>query len=184
MKRSKSIWTATVVGMLTLAGAASAEAPKGETLPTPYTAEQIRDEWTRGFWLDTRVTTPEGTKSSRMEVVSWSEAQVEMREVPLSEVDGEMKPGEPGPTQTATWEQLRDHASFPQASAERQRETRKTELGELEGWVYRVKGPDGSTSEFFFADRYPGPPVSYGRAMEGKRMFRVEQFARSTHSDH
>ena len=62
----------------------------------------------------------------------------------------------------ATWKELLGHASFPAATARRERAKRETPLGTLEGWLYVVPQADGTTSEFFFADAMPGPPVLYG----------------------
>ncbi len=172
---------ATVLTALLTIGGADLRATEEEHWPPPFTAEQIRDEWTQGFWLDTRVTTDAGIKISRTEVLTWSETSAELREAPLQQADtGLQAVGEPGPTQTAQWEQLRDHALFPRAVTERRREARSTVLGELDGWVFRVTGENGAISEFFFADRYPGPPVSFSRWLDGKQIFNAEQVGRST----
>jgi len=57
------------------------------------------------------------------------------------------------------WDDLRDHARFAAGSATRERVTRESELGTLDGWLYTVEEADGIVSEYFFADQFPGVPV-------------------------
>ncbi len=60
----------------------------------------------------------------------------------------------------SSWDELRDHALFPAADAERSRVTRDTHLGTLEGWLYLVRDPAAETvTRFFFSDRHPGAPI-------------------------
>ncbi len=181
MKKTLPTIVLLTASLMILIGATGLEASEKDHWPPPFTAEQIRDEWTEGFWLDTRVTTEAGTQVSRTEVLKWSETSVELHEVPLEDSDAGLRPaGDAGPTQSVQWQELSDHALFPRALTERRRETQPTALGELEGWVFRLTASDGSTSEFFFADRYPGPPVSFIRWQDGKQIFKSEQVSRST----
>jgi hypothetical protein len=155
--------------MMLLAG--SVAFAQDDFLPTPYTAEQIRDEWQPGLELTTHDTTPEGESWTRTTVREASAESVSFAVVTLGadlEPVGEETVGE------ATWIQLRDHARFPASRAGRTRETRETAFGELEGWLYVVDDEDGGVSEFFFADRFPGPPVIYGKSRDGESVYRSE----------
>jgi hypothetical protein len=159
-----------VVFLLALAGQAETE-----SWPTPYTAEEIRDEWVQGFWLDTRVETPEGVKTHRTEVIKWSTEGAVLRERP-TEV-GEETPEESTPI-NVTWEQLRSHALFDKATTERRRETRQTPLGTLEGWLF-IRTTSEGTAELFFAEGLPGPPVIYSQTgVDGVKNFQATQVAR------
>jgi len=126
-------------------------------LPTPFTAEQIRDEMPVGLRLTIRRVTPGGEELERWEVVAADTDGVEIEFTP-TDPDGNSI-GEARRTRSS-WVELRDHASFSAASATREALRRDTALGELDGWLYRVRNPaDGTTSEFFFARELPGAPV-------------------------
>lgn len=145
-------------------------------LPTPFTAEQIRDEWVEGFRLTVRRWAPDGERLERWRVVAADAAGVEIENAVVG-VDGAVV-GEPV-TQRSGWTELRDHASFPAAVATRSRATRSTALGELEGWVYAVAGPEaGMTRELFFADSLPGAPVQMTVRQDGEKVFTLEQLTR------
>ncbi len=155
--------------------AAGVVAQTDDVLPTPYTAEQIRDTWREGMTLVTRVTTPKGITTSKTEVVGWTEEGVTLTDQAL-DANGAPK-GEPAQI-TATWEELRDHASFSAAEAQRERATIQTPLGELSGWRYVHARPDGARAMFFFADDYPGAPVVYSERRTGLLVMRSEQIER------
>ena len=77
------------------------------------------------------------------------------------------------------WVELRDHATYPAGFTTRDRATRDTPLGELEGWVYWLHDPEAKTlTEFFFADRYPGAPVIVRTTSEGLVVQELTQTAR------
>lgn len=151
--------------------AAAAEA----SLPTPYSAEQIRDAFVEGLEYVLEVTTPRGVVATRTRVLESSAESVLLEAQPLGE-NGE--PDGEAAEQTAEWTELRDHARFPAEVASRERATRETALGELEGWLYRAEAPDGSVSELFFADAYPGPPVEYLRTMDGEAILEARMTER------
>ncbi len=147
-----------------------------EMLPTPFTAEQIRAEWVEGFRLTMRRWEPAGEKLERWRVVAADAEGVEIENATV-DADGAVV-GEPV-TRRSSWTELRDHASFPAAVATRSRATRSTSLGELEGWLYAVAGPEaGMTSELFFADSLPGAPVQMTAWQDGRKVFELEQLDR------
>ena len=147
-----------------------------EYLPTPYTAEQIRDAWVEGFELMTRKRSAGGETYTLTRVFAATEDRFSMYEV---EVDKNGRPKTQGQKAryNGTWVELRDHARFPAARASRERAEWDTPLGNLEGWLYRVEGEGGMT-EFFFADDLPGPPVVYRRQGDGLDGFVAEQVSR------
>ena len=147
-----------------------------EFLPTPYTAEQIRDAWVQEFEVTTRPRSAAGEVYSRTTVEAWTEQGFAMSEITVDD-QGRPAPGEEVAHYTGTWEDLRDHAKFPVSTATRARADRDTPLGHLEGWLYRVQGAKGVT-EYFFADDLPGPPVVYRREGEGLEGFVAEQVLR------
>ena len=146
-----------------------------EYLPTPYTAEQIRDVWQVGFEVTTRTRSSAGESYSRTTVVEATEARFRMTE---RAVDAQGVPIDDDVSEYAgTWEELRDHARFPESTASRQRVRRQTPLGHLDGWLYRVYQNE-RIAELFFADGVPGPPVLYRRMSETGGEVLAEQISR------
>lgn len=143
-----------------------------EFLPTPYSAEEIRDAWQEGRRVTMRMETPSGVTVVRTTVVGWSPEAATVAEMTL---DAGGEPLSDPEVTESRWEELRDHARFPADRATRGREHRETPLGELDGWLYRVEDPDGGVSEFFFADAYPGPPVAFGRSEGDATTFEAVQ---------
>ncbi len=140
---------------------AAAEEPgaqaEPELLPVPFTAEQIRDEWVEGLTLVMETRTPEGTTRERWTVIGADADGVDIEFTPL-DAEGESS-GEPK-TERSAWTELRDHAKYPTTVASREQSTRDTALGQLDGWLYKVRGQaTGSETEVFFATRFPGAPV-------------------------
>jgi len=127
-----------------------------DTLPTPFTADQIRDAMPQGFSLVMQNTTADGARRERWDVVDADAHGMALRTTaPL---------GSDTPTTDTrrhAWAVLRNHASFPAGTASRTRVTIDTPLAEapLAGWRYDVPGADGVRTVFLFADTLPGPPV-------------------------
>lgn len=145
-------------------------------LECPFTAEEIRSEWVPGLRLLLRRTTADGSVVEKWTVLAADEEGVDIESVVVAnDLNAE---GEPS-VNRSTWIELRDHASFPAASATREWVTQSTLLGELDGWLYRVYDEEqGSTQEFFFAASLPGAPVQM-RILQGETtVFELEQTAR------
>ncbi len=156
---------------------AAEEPAEAAILERPFTAEQIRDEWVAGFSLVMRRSTPGEARLERWTVLAADAEGAEIEFAAIGE-DGAVS-GEPV-VQRSTWLELRDHASFPAASATREWTRRDTAFGALEGWLYRVP-EEGSeaVSEFFFVPGLPGAPVQM-RTFEGEQIvFELEQIERS-----
>jgi len=145
-------------------------------LVRPFTAEQIRDEWVPGLRLLMRRTTPKETRIERWTVITADEVGADIEYAVIAD-DGSVV-GQPS-LELSTWIELRDHASFPADHTTREWVARTTQLGEFEGWLYRVTGDgDGTVQEFFFVPELPGAPVEM-RILEGDTtVFELEQTAR------
>lgn len=153
--------------------------PAGEPpamLETPYTAEQIRDAWREGFSIIVRTRDVDGEHFARHAVTSWSPERVALSMQPTDAAGAAL--GEASPM-SATWEELRQHALFPAAQTTRERATRETAVGSLQGWLYRVRKDDGTEAEFFFGDTTAGMPVQFGRKRAGQWISQSEQVART-----
>ncbi len=126
-------------------------------LPTPFTADEIRLEWIEGFELVMRRSSPDGDYLERWRVVSADDEGVEIE---FAAIDGLGETvGEPR-RQRSGWEELRNHAVFAADRASRTWVVETTPLGELEGWLYSVREPEGDTvAHYFFAESLPGAPV-------------------------
>lgn len=145
-------------------------------LPTPFTAEEIRDEWIEGLQLEIARRSPSDERLERWTVVSADEDGAVIEYATIDEfgtVSGE-------PTrERSTWLELHDHASFPADRASRERVVRPTPLGELDGWLYTVRDVESNiVTEFFFAAELPGAPVEMTVLQDGKVVQELEQRAR------
>jgi len=163
-------------------GAAATTAPAPDLEPgdptllrRPFTADEIRDEWVEGFRLVIRRATPAAIRVERWTVVS---ADNEGAEIEYATLDEDNNVSESA-VRHATWVELRDHASFPAATATREWVTRSTALGIYDGWLYRVTGGDGTAiEEYFFVPSLPGAPLEM-RILDGDTtVFTLEQIAR------
>ncbi len=152
------------------------ESEDSTLLPTPFTADEIRDEWIEGFQLVIQRRSPSGERLERWTVVKADEdgAVIEYVEI---DVYGNVI-GEPT-IQRSSWQELRDHASFPADHASRERVVRQTPLGEFEGWLYIVGDNEaGTTTRLFFASELPGAPVAMEMMDDGTTVLALEQLER------
>jgi len=153
------------------AALADASVPPPARLPTPYTAEQIRDAWQPGFQLEMRSSEAGVATVQRLTVVSATPETVTIRSESLGE-NGEAR--EPARESSAKWAELRDHASFEATKATRERAECHSRLGSLPGWRYATTTASGDALTLCFADATPGPPVEYEKRREGKLLSRTE----------
>lgn len=150
-------------------------AEPGEMLATPFTAEQIRDEWIEEFSLLMQKGSPSGGTLERWTVLAADEEGVEIEFAPVNH-QGEAA-GDPQRSRS-TWEALRDHAAFPAALASREEAIRETPLGQLDGWLYKVRGEDGGETEYFFAKSLPGAPVQMRVTQDDTLILEMTQIER------
>ncbi|HEU4430090.1 MAG TPA: hypothetical protein VFT98_15115 [Myxococcota bacterium] len=154
--------------------AARAESPVPETLPVPYSADQIRERWVVGFRLETRTLAGETESLERTEVLAADAEQVSMRFEFLG-ADGE--PAKPPQEFSAKWSELRDHALFEAAKATRERAECRSQLGTQPGWRYATSDANGDALSMCFADAAPGPPVEHETRRDGKLLSRTEHIS-------
>lgn len=169
MRRSR--WLGALWMLGSLARSAAADAPAPATLPTPYSAEQIRDAWQPGLRVETRTTETGAETRVRMTVVA---AGAETCKIRRELLDSSGAASEAPREFTAKWSELRDHALFETAKATRERADCRSQLGALPGWRYEVAMPDQETVRMCFADETPGPPVEYERLRGGEVLSRTE----------
>ncbi|MEE4272296.1 MAG: hypothetical protein V2I67_11510 [Thermoanaerobaculales bacterium] len=156
--------------------------PQEAHLPTgilerPFTADEIREEWREGLEIRIRNWSVEDEVFEIWNVVGADEDGCDIQSVTLG-ADGSPA-GEPA-LHRSGWVELRDHASFPADRATRERASRTTGLGVLDGWLYTVPDPaSGRVSEFFFADSLPGAPVFVRVTLDGELVQVFEQVERS-----
>ena len=144
-------------------------------LRRPFTADEIRDEWVEGFRLLIRRTTPVAVKIERWTVISADDEDAEIEYAILDEDNNVSESAVRG----TTWVELRDHASFPAATANREWVTRSTGLGTYDGWLYRVTGGGGAVvEEYFFVPSLPGAPLEMKILDGDTTVFTLEQMAR------
>jgi hypothetical protein len=145
-------------------------------LAAPFTAEQIREAWVVGLNLRLRRMTPDGEGEERWRVL---EADADGCSIEFATIDdsGELTSKV---VRRSSWTQLRDHAVWPKAIAERERGSHETAHGALEGWWYEVyNDQSGTTTRLFFADEMPGAPVWMRQSRDGEKVMELEQLGRS-----
>ena len=142
----------------------------------PFTADEIRNEWVPGLRLLIRRSDQNGSRDERWTVKTADAEGAEIEYATLAN-NGSIV-GEPI-VERSTWVDLQNHASFPASRSTREWVERSTQLGEFEGWLYRVSDDDSSAvQEFFFVPALPGAPV-HMRVLDGETtVFEIEQKAR------
>ena len=129
------------------------------TLPTPFSARDLREGLPEGTVIVLDLDGPQGTARQFNTFADADEAGATWSTFS----DG----AEPA-SERVTWLELQGHASFDAASATRVRETISHPLGELDCWRYEVGTPrDGSV--FWFDISRPGMPVRMERREGGVR---------------
>lgn len=136
----------------------TALAAEPQMLPTPFTAEQLRDAMPTGTHIVLRVTDSEGTSQLDWTVEENTPEGMVWRS--LVDLPGDADP--PPERKKAAWVELQKHAEFPASDARRRRTRFSTPWGVMTGWRYDVREKTEAgvvRSRFWFADEMPGPPV-------------------------
>jgi hypothetical protein len=120
----------------------------GDTFPTPYSAEQIRD-----------ATRPGRSYTWRIENGNAPAVERQITFGPTDATGAELSSD--GEVRRVTWEELRKHAEFPRAAVTTRDETITTPAGTFECVVYVVARGAGEISTFYFAKSMPGAPVLF-----------------------
>ncbi len=119
-------------------------------LPTPFTADEIRDATGRGKTIQIRVDAPDGTHTSR--VNRFSETDAEGATLARWDADAPHDVAE----SRVTWLDLQHHAAFEAATTTVSTEQLALELGDL--MCLRYGTADGT---FWFSLAHPGMPVRF-----------------------
>ena len=142
------------------------------TLPTPYTADEIRAANPPGSWKVYRITKDELTLLQRFEFVASGDPAVSAIDAEMREEGGtEIKTDQ---TRRASWSELQAHASFAAAQTVMGRDQLVLKAGRFDCWTYAVESPGDAISTFWFARDLPGPPVLLVTRVEGKQRLRME----------
>ncbi|MGF1467568.1 MAG: hypothetical protein ACFCGT_15695 [Sandaracinaceae bacterium] len=146
-------------------GGASTEVPSSTAAgqprmaPTPFRAEQIRAACPVGRSSVWALTTPDGTARQRVVFAAHTADGAVIESVALGP-DGE--PAGAAERGTATWEELRLHASYPAAHTTITDATVEVPAGTFATRLYTVVDPEaGTTTRAWFAPALPGPPVRH-----------------------
>ncbi len=143
------------------AASPEAGAEATEMLPTPFTAEQIREGMPVGLVFDWSETKEGATSHVRWTVIAADEATVTIRFDGI-DADGQLLEGEAA-EKTFPFAELREHALFASALAARSETRARTAVGRGKAWTYVVRSPEGiepaSVTAFTFLQALPGPPA-------------------------
>ncbi|MFB6610588.1 hypothetical protein ACFCVO_09735 [Agromyces sp. NPDC056379] len=130
-------------------------------LPTPFTADEIRDASGFGKTIRILVEEPGGETFERVNRFSACDDDGAMLErwrvAPDGGVDGEVAGGR------VTWRELQGHAAFPAERTMLTEETLELPVGRVECLRFdtRDEAPDAPVETFWFARALPGMPVRY-----------------------
>ncbi len=157
--------------------APAATAP--ETLPTPYTAEQLRAAMPVGTTMRYRLDAAEQpTMEQRWVVTAADEQTCTIASTMHDPQSGELKVDEGA--ETSAWTELRDHAAFPPGLTTETSEEIDIPAGHFATRVYHVRQPDGPIRHFWFAPELPGPPVQMVvAAPDGTELMKMTLLERS-----
>jgi hypothetical protein len=146
-------------------------------LPTPYTAEQIREACPKGRTLEFAVTEDgHPPRVKRMVFVAVTDAEATVESTTLDKSGKVLE----GPERsTAAWDELRRHAEFPVAETTTRDARTTVKAGTFDCRVYEVKGDEGTLHTFHFARSLPGPPVLLEITRAGATTYRMELIRRA-----
>lgn len=171
-------WCVTLLLLLAPGSCASngdrASVVPGELAPYPFTPEQIRLANPPKTVLVHRM---EGAAGTFLQTMSFLRpANEERTSIQIKRMNENGRTISQPEESTATWEELRDHASFPAARTVRTQDRVETPAGTFDCWLYTVEGenPDNPVfARFWFALDQPGPPVVYETEQDGRVLTRM-----------
>lgn len=149
----------------------TSEPEKVEVSPTPFTAKQIRDALPTGSKISLRIEDAAGKVTTEEWEVTEATAETCTMSMKVFNEDGSKLIEDKG-TVTQTWNELRDHAKFPEEQTVRSEGNITVPVGVHDTWLYVVtsKTDDGKEMQSFyqFAKKLPGPPVQMSVMVDGK----------------
>jgi hypothetical protein len=136
-------------------------------LPTPFTADEIRDASGTGKTIRILVEQPDGTPFERVNRFSGCDAEGATLERWLVAADGGVE-GEVS-SGRVTWRELQGHAAFPSDRTTVTEEAIELQVGRVECLRYDTRddaaasndAADAATETFWFARAFPGMPVRF-----------------------
>ena len=144
--------------------------------PPPFSAEEIRQGSPPGT-ARTFETIQSGAPA-RLETVRFVEGPDAERAFIQVQVEMIGSDAEPAMIEdSATWEQLRDHAVFPPEKTSRVPAEWSTRAGNFTGWLYVVEDHKDGVSmmtRYWFAHDEPGQPVLFETVIDGETAMRSE----------
>jgi hypothetical protein len=166
-----------VVGALLCVGCTitAGDVKTSDFAPTPFTAQQIRAATHPGRTYRYRLT--EGTGAPVVRVMRFADAGPERAQLE-SYVEGpDGAPTAPPRTSNPTWQELVEHARYPQAQTAITDARVEVEAGVWDALLYTVRtveeGADVVTRAWF-AVTLPGAPVLMEIERDGVRVMRME----------
>lgn len=119
-------------------------------LPTPFTADEIRDATGRGKTISIRIDLPDGSVAMRTNRFSETDAEGATLERWSTDAGTDLS------ANRVTWLELQQHAAFDAETTTLTNERIAIPLGELECLRY-----DTADGTFWFSPAHPGMPVQY-----------------------
>jgi hypothetical protein len=147
---------------------------KPDHAPTPFSAAEIRDGCPNGRTIKHRIEM--AGKPDTFRVFTFINGDRQSTSFQSMTLDMAGKQVEEKQTARAKWEELRTHASFPQAMTQISTESYTTPAGTFDCWLYVVtleKEGKKDVKRFWFAKSLPGPPICFEQTVNGKQVFRM-----------
>lgn len=155
-----------------------AEVAAPANLPTPYTAEQIRDAMPVGTRVRFRVEAAgQPTVEKTMVVTAADVSTGTFTSQTVDPASGAVLQEEG--SSAYPWAELREHAAFPVSQTARSDAEIELPMGRHATWVYTVTDPAGPVTTYWFATTLPGPPVQMVVSQGGAEVMRMTMIEHS-----
>ena len=150
-----------------------------ETLPTPYTAEQIRDAMPVGTVIRLKMEVSGQPLTEQRWTVTAADAEgCTIHSEVLDAGTGALLVDEG--SDASRWDELRDHAAFPAAHTTQAEGEITVPAGTFATRIYHVSAPDAPSRHFWFSPDLPGPPVQMTvLAPDGAELMRMSLIERT-----
>jgi hypothetical protein len=145
--------------------------PEADRAPSPYTAAQIRDASKAGRTILLVMESPD--KPPLRKRMRFLAVDDERATIASETLDDAGKPLGPAETETATWDEIRKHASFPKATTTITDAVAEVPAGSFPCKRYTVIEGKKKTVACF-ANDLPGPPVEMTIEEDGKLLMSME----------
>ncbi len=140
-------------------------------LPTPFSAEEIRDACVEGATRDYVLSGENQPPRLRMTFGPDVNGQVVVTTT-LTDEEGEVLGASDDPP--STWKAFQAHASFPENATTITSGRHTAAAGTFDCWTYTLSGPSDTVTTFVFARDLPGPPLDLVVTRNGTLIQRME----------